>query len=45
MQDTEVKPGAEVSYVITDKNVTIGADKQLAGTESFPVYVAKGKTV
>jgi glucose-1-phosphate adenylyltransferase len=45
MQDTVVKPGAEVSYVITDKDVTIGDDKQLAGTESFPVYVAKGKTV
>ncbi|MCR5144220.1 MAG: glucose-1-phosphate adenylyltransferase subunit GlgD [Lachnospiraceae bacterium] len=45
MQDTEVKPGAEVSYVITDKDVTIGANKQLAGTDSFPVFVAKGKTV
>lgn len=45
MQDTVVEPGATVEYVITDKNVTVSAYKELKGTESFPVFVEKRKTV
>ena len=45
MQNTVVEPGADVEYVVTDKNVKITTDKTLAGTETFPVYVAKGRTV
>ncbi len=45
MQNTVVEPGAEVEYVVTDKNVKITADKKLAGTDTFPVYVTKGRTV
>ena len=37
MQDTVVEPGAQLDCVVTDKNVT--------GTESFPVYVQKNHTV
>jgi glucose-1-phosphate adenylyltransferase len=37
--------GAKVEYVITDKNVTITADKEIKGTDTFPVYVAKYQTV
>ena len=40
MQDTIVGEGANVEYVITDKNVTISAGKEIKGADSFPVYVA-----
>ena len=45
MQDTVVEEGADVEYVVADKNVHITADKKLSGTDSFPVYVAKAHTV
>ncbi|WP_270914718.1 glucose-1-phosphate adenylyltransferase subunit GlgD [Allofournierella sp. CML151] len=45
MQNTVVEAGAEVEYAVTDKNVKITADKKLSGTDTFPVYVAKGHTV
>ncbi len=45
MQDTVVGADADVEYVITDKNVTISADKSIKGTDTFPVYVAKYQTV
>ena len=39
MQDTVVGEGCDLEYVITDKNVTISADKEIKGTNTFPVYV------
>ncbi len=45
MQDTVVSEGANLEYVITDKNVTISANKALSGTDSFQVFVAKNQTV
>ena len=41
MQDTVVGEGSNLEYVITDKNVTISADKEIKGTNTFPVYAAK----
>jgi glucose-1-phosphate adenylyltransferase len=45
MQDTVVECGANLEYVITDKNVKVSVAQELHGTDSFPVYVAKGQTV
>lgn len=45
MQDTVIEDGASVEYVITDKKVVITADKELKGTDTFPVYVEKNKRV
>ncbi len=45
MQDTVIEAGADIEYVITDKKVTITAGKELRGTDSFPVYIAKHKVV
>lgn len=45
MQDTVVEPGANVEYLISDKNVTITEGKEVHGADSFPVYVAKYKKV
>lgn len=45
MQDTVIETGATVEHTITDKNVTVSSYKELKGTESFPVFVEKRKTV
>lgn len=45
MQDTVVEPGANVEYLISDKNVTITEGKEVHGADSFPVYVAKFRKV
>ena len=45
MQDTIVEAGAEIEYLVTDKNVTITAGKDMKGTDSFPVYISKYQTV
>ncbi|CVI64979.1 Glycogen biosynthesis protein GlgD [Clostridiales bacterium CHKCI001] len=45
MQDTVIEPGVNVEYVISDKNVTITAGKEVKGTDTFPVYVAKYQVV
>lgn len=45
MQDTVVGENADVSYVITDKNVHIMDHSNINGTSEFPVFVAKGKRV
>ena len=45
MQDTVVEPGADIEYVISDKNVVISEGKQLKGTDTFQVFVEKGKRV
>ncbi len=45
MQDTVVEAGVEAEYVITDKKVTISEGKELKGTDTFPVFVAKRQVV
>lgn len=45
MQDTVIEEGANIEYVISDKNVTITAGKEVKGTDTFQVYVAKSQTV
>ena len=45
MQDTVVEAGAEIEYLVTDKNVTITAGKDMKGSDSFPVYISKFQTV
>jgi len=45
MQDTEIKEGAELEYVIIDKDVVVSAGKSVKGSDSFPVYVPKGRKI
>lgn len=45
MQDTVIESGATVENAITDKDVTITGYKELKGTDTFPVFVEKRKTV
>ena len=41
MQDTVVEADAKLDYIITDKNATISAGKDLKGTDTYPVYIEK----
>ncbi len=41
MQGTVVESGADVEFVIADKDVTVSAGKELKGTDTYPVYIAK----
>lgn len=45
MQDTTIMGNADIDYVITDKNVTIGSNKELKGNASFPVFVPAYKNI
>lgn len=45
MYDTTIMGNADVDYVITDKNVTIGSGKELKGNASFPVFVPAFKSI
>ena len=45
MQDTVVEDGANLEYVISDKNVHITAGKELKGTDTMQVFVEKRKVV
>ena len=45
MQDTVVEAGANIEYLITDKNVTISEEKEMKGTSTYPTYIVKGYTV
>ncbi len=45
MQDTVIEAGAHIEHIIADKDVRITPGKEMKGSNSFPVYIAKGKTV
>lgn len=45
MQDTVVEEGANIEYVISDKNVRITAGKELKGTDTLQVFIEKRKVV
>lgn len=45
MQDGVIGEGVSLEYVISDKNVSISAGKEIKGTDTFPVYVMKNKSV
>ena len=45
MQDTVVEEGANLEYIIADKNVTVSAGKEMKGTDTYPVYIDKHSVV
>ena len=45
MQDTVVKEGAIIEYLITDKEVTVSENKEMKGTDMYPIYIAKKQSV
>ena len=45
MQDTVVKAGADIEYIITDKNAVVSELKTMRGTDTYPIYVTNHATV
>lgn len=45
MQDTVVEAGVKAEYIITDKSAVLTEGKEIKGTDSFPVYIAKHQVV
>ena len=45
MEDCVIETGAEIEYVITDKEVTITKGKRLCGASNFPVMIGKHITI
>ena len=45
MNDTVVGEGAELKYVILDKNVTVRPGAKLMGTAANPIIIKRGETV
>ncbi len=45
MQDTTVENGANIRYVIADKDVTIKEHRTLSGHASYPLAIDKGSTI
>ena len=45
MNDTVVGEGAELQYVILDKNVTVKPGAKLIGTPKAPIIIKRGETV
>ncbi|MDO5785813.1 MAG: glucose-1-phosphate adenylyltransferase subunit GlgD [Eubacteriales bacterium] len=42
MQDTVVEAGANIEYLITDKEVVVSKGKEMKGTDTYPTYIVKG---
>lgn len=45
MEHGLVKKYANLSYVITDKDVTVNEDRKLCGYDTYPIVIVKGKEV
>ncbi|MCD8152038.1 MAG: glucose-1-phosphate adenylyltransferase subunit GlgD [Clostridiales bacterium] len=45
MQDTVIEEGAVLDHIITDKNALVTAGKEVRGTDTFPVFVAKYQVI
>ena len=45
MQDTVIEEGVQAEYIITDKKVRVSEGKELKGTDTFPIFVAKKQVV
>ena len=45
MQDTTIMDDAVIDYVITDKEVTISAGKEVKGSDTFPIFIPPYKSI
>lgn len=45
MQDTVIGKKSDISYIITDKNVTIGSSRLLNGSQVYPLFVGKNASL
>ncbi len=45
LPNSTIGQGVELSYVVTDKGVTVRENRKMMGSESYPVAIAKNATV
>ena len=45
LQDSIVEDVSSLAWVITDKDVTVGSGRTLNGSDSYPVFIAKGAII
>lgn len=45
MEHGVVMKNGQISYTITDKSVVIGANRQISGSEDYPIVIVKNKKV
>ncbi len=45
MEHGVVMQGGQIAYTITDKSVVIGANRQISGSEDYPIVIVKNKKV
>ena len=45
MQDSTIMGNADIEYVITDKEVTISSNKEVKGSDTFPIFIPPYKTI
>lgn len=45
MEDGVIMDGSQLSYVITDKKVTVKENRELKGFSTYPIVIVKNKTV
>ena len=45
MEHGVVMKGGQIAYTITDKSVVIGANRQISGSEDYPIVIVKNKKV
>lgn len=45
MEHGIVMKGGQISYTITDKSVVVGANRQISGSDTYPIVIVKNKTV
>lgn len=45
LPNSAIGQGVELSYVVTDKGVTVRENRKMMGSESYPVAIAKNATV
>ena len=45
MQGVEVQDGAQLSYVISDKDAFIKRDRRIVGQESYPIVIEKNAVI
>ena len=45
MQDAVIGEAASVRYVVADKNVAVSPNRQLTGSENYPMVIRKNSVV
>ena len=45
MQDSMIEENVNLNYVVTDKNVVVGQNRNICGYITYPIYIDKGRHI